>query len=759
MTTTFRSPTSPNGARNDSFIHFGDVYLNDSWNIYQFDLNNPNSSFDFSQGVWANDVYALRIEPSLGSGTGETTEFDWIRLVDPNSAPDIIIDWTIDFLPSTAIVSVFVDNDNAGYDGTPLARFTDFSDPGTFTFPSAILPPGNYFFYVSIQDAFGGTLIGSPIVSNYSAQVTINARPNAFVVAPSPISGAEYATDILGDPWDMGQSTDVANFDVGLFPDSTRNFSGQAIVVNPDAEEAGTTFAAITNGNQNNLPGDPPEDIAQVFMNSDPLKAIDPNRFRYLVYRMRADDSNAETILEKEMNGWRSEILFGNPRFPMARGVIENIPVYEGWHTYYIDLWSNPMGMGNAWQSLRRVPLVGLGPIDSTQPTQFEIDWFKLVENNQSTNNQYDIIFTIDDLDNSNFSAQIFYDSDRSGFDGTFITSLSNLGSGFHNHIWDTSGLTEGSVHYIYVVVDDGTNVTRTYSQAPVTIGNPFSFQYEDIPIDYDGDSISDHTVFRPSTGQFFQNRSDSLSVSIQWVNGEQYIPVHGDFDGDNISDLALVFDFFGYYAWYIFRSSDSQLDVLHWGLVGDEIVIADYNGNGQDQIAVFREGVWYTLDEFGGVHVMFWGMPGDIPVPEDYDGDGQDDLAVWRPSDGTWWIINSGFGFSSTEEFTIVQFGLEGDIPVPGRWYSQGEASIGVWRPTEGLWLLQDLDSALSEVTQWGLAGDVPVVGDFNGDGFSEITVFRPPTGNWHHDFRSFQRSIVQYGLPGDKLPLDTFK
>ncbi|MBT0647557.1 VCBS repeat-containing protein, partial [Escherichia coli] len=73
-------------------------------------------------------------------------------------------------------------------------------------------------------------------------------------------------------------------------------------------------------------------------------------------------------------------------------------------------------------------------------------------------------------------------------------------------------------------------------------------------------------------------------------------------------------------------------------------------------------------LSSNGAASIFQFGVSGDIPVNTDYDGDGRDDVAVWRPSTGVWWRINSSNGALS-----VVQFGLPDDIPTPGDYDGDG--------------------------------------------------------------------------------------
>lgn len=168
---------------------------------------------------------------------------------------------------------------------------------------------------------------------------------------------------------------------------------------------------------------------------------------------------------------------------------------------------------------------------------------------------------------------------------------------------------------------------------------------------------------------------------------------------------------------------------VIPWGLSDDIPICGDVNGDGVDEIGVFRSstGYWYFNNILKNATLFFpYGINGDVPLIGDWYNKGRHQVAVWRPSNNNWYFRDPISGQTSSSAFGASSLG---DVPITGDYLNKGYYQIGVWRSSTGVWYIKDILTNQTTSFTLGNLGDVPLEGDFDGDGISDYAVWRPST------------------------------
>ena len=462
----------------------------DSWQVYTLTL------------PWSGDIYGL--QHVFGVPTGKF-QFDWARLTDPTTSPVYAVTFSVAGAQAGDVVDLdcymaasATPDDYCG----PIARNIPTSASTTYShyWHTAYLPPGQY--YVKATARRGATT--SSDMSD--GALTIQGTPLLAIDSPSMTSGPDYATEVLGNPWDMNDSSDIFTAaDLYRFPHDFQPGSGCPCFAN------GELYGPIGRFDSKDpvIAGDP-----FFYLRVKQNSPIETAKYKYLTYRLKVDrdpwwpDSGDRLIPDPARNGvypaaWMTRFIFfaAFPPSLSQSNTTNDIVIFDDWNTYQMDLsqgkargyWEPQVAQpGGYWTGTKAAFRFDI--LEGVDPWTFHLDDVKLT-GDDTANASYQVKWSV--LSSVEPTTIDFY---RSTNRSTCLTSGTwfhqwTLGttppppppgydyliylplifkpgsSSLNSFVWDTSGVSAGT-YYVCAKVSNGYNTSAVVSDAAVIVSH-----------------------------------------------------------------------------------------------------------------------------------------------------------------------------------------------------------------------------------------------------------------------------------------------
>jgi hypothetical protein len=405
----------------------GNRFLGNTTGANQIFVNDLGVAGATGEAWNAAVVRGLRIDPNSAQ-TGAQVSFDWVRLTPADGAPGAAmhtITWSGG--SGTSIIDV---TDAAGTVMTIATGVTATS----FAWNYGVLPPGAYTLRVRRGSATA------------TQAFSINNPPILKVTDPDESGGADFATDVLRNPWDMAGAPDVL---------ATSN------VTSPSYSNG------FFHGNSNTT-GDPSVFLFGQGNNGTP---IDSKRYRYLSFDLAVD---GDYDLAR---GSVARVLWGSG--PNNDGSLmtttKDIIVWPGINHYTIDLGSLTTsatggltmdGVAQPWMTAATKHF-RIDPHEFPEVRGFHLGPVRIAAMDEAAPS-FTIRWTGADADGDATNVALYYDTNTNPGDGmTLIASGISMATGAYQ--WNAGAVPVGA-YYIYALANDGIQTFGSYSTGAVAV-------------------------------------------------------------------------------------------------------------------------------------------------------------------------------------------------------------------------------------------------------------------------------------------------
>lgn len=435
------------------------------WQIYKVDLD--VTAGQFSWGIpWAATMRGLEVRMGDGAHMVDATvDLDWVRLSERGTAVADLsfsgfggpVTVTARHQETGDVVQVYPDNGEA----------TTFADNTTFRWDYGFLPPGTWVVTAARGSVFR------------TRELRVDPPPVIHVTEPDVSGGRDFATDVIGDPWDLANPQDVTRhgrlYDIGSPSYGPSGLTATTLGPGGELPNGGDAFVAFL-------------DDAITFPHERVIPAGEYHRLTFTLEYLTGKALTGPVALSDAW-GAVARIVWRARDFGRGGGYSETKPIVMldgGPTTISLDL-RTLTKTGPVEPSVEPTsPILWTGEIGTLRldvneasgvDRPFRLSGVRLAADDEAVNGSFtirwrtfDATFTraVASANGTDAQVTLFYDTDTNP--GSGLVRIAEVPASQGSYAWNTAGVPQGTYHVYATIRDAAGNSQSRYSTGPVRV-------------------------------------------------------------------------------------------------------------------------------------------------------------------------------------------------------------------------------------------------------------------------------------------------